>query len=267
MALHNDDAPLIPRERVLVGAAGDVDDDFAAAREFGLGVEVQHFSMPPFLGRDWRPEAERILPILQTLRGRMGLHGAFIDTVHTSPDPGVRALTKDRYIESFELAAFLGARFVVIHSQFNTALRLPEYARSYHAASLAFWPEVIEEAMERGLTIYMENMFDTDPGPIAGVVAAINHPALRVCLDVAHVEIFSALPLTSWIDALGPYIGHVHINDCDGVLDQHLALGDGVLPLRDAIERIESVGLAPTYTLETHTGARASAAFLGFDPL
>lgn len=267
MAQLVDDAPLIPRERVMVGAAGDVDGDFAAAREYGLGVEVQHLSMPPFLGKDWRPEAERILPTLQTLRGPLGIHGPFIDMVHTSPDPAVRDLTQRRYIESFDLAAYLGARFVVLHSQFNTALRLPEYAKGYHAASLAFWPEVIEEAMERGLTIYIENMFDTEPDPIAEVVAAINHPALRVCLDVAHVEIFSALPLTTWIDALGPYIGHVHINDCDGSLDQHLALGEGVLPLRDAIERIESVGLAPTYTLETHTGARASAAYLGFAPL
>lgn len=259
--------PLLERGRLLVGATNDIDRDLACAKTYGFGIELQQFSMPPLLGTPWRAEAERLLPDLHTVRGRIGLHGPFIDTVHASPDPAIQQLCRDKYVESFELAAYLGAQYVVLHSQFNTMLRLPDYPRFYHDASIAFWPGVIEEAVDRGLTIYVENMFDISPTPMANVVAALNHPAFRVCLDVSHAIIHSDLPFSAWIDELGPYVGHIHINDCDGVYDLHLPLGDGSLDLRDAISRIESKGCAPTYTLETHASAEESAAFLGIAPL
>ncbi len=260
-------SPLIPRSQILAGVAGTLNDHLACAREYGLGIEIQYLAMPPWLGQDWRDEAQKVKELLQDLEGPIGLHGHFMDTCHISPDPEIRTFSAKRYRESMDMAEAIGARFVVFHTQYNTMLRLPHYPSAFHDASMEFWPRIGDEAVERGLTIYVENMFDVDPEPSARMAHELDHPAIQLCFDVAHAEIHSDIPVNDWIAAYGDKLGHVHINDCDGKNDLHLDLGEGTLDLGAAIDSLNATGRPLTYTLETRASGRVSAEYLGLKPL
>lgn len=257
---------LVPHTHVLAGIAGGLEDHLECARRYGLGVEIQYLTMPPWLSKDCRAEAERVRGLIDGIDGPIGFHGHFMDTCHVSPDPLVCDLSRDRYNESLDLAEILGASFVVFHTQYNTALRLPDYADTFHEASLRFWPDVADEAKRRGIKLMIENMFDVDPEPIARMAREIDHPAFRLCFDVAHAEIHSDIPTEKWIEAFGDYLDHVHINDCDGENDLHQELGEGSLDLIPAIEQLVSLDRPLTYTLETRTSGDVSAQFLGLEP-
>ena len=257
----------IPASKILAGAAAsEIEEDIACAKEFGFGVEIQHLAMPPWLGRDWREEADRLKAMLADVEGPIGLHGHFMDTIHVSPDPDVRDLATKRYRESMDMAEAIGAEFIVFHTQYNTALRLPDYPEIFHQSSLRYWPEIADEAGGRGIMLYLENMFDVDPEPSGRLARELDHPAFRLCLDVAHAKIHSDVPISKWIAEYGDYLGHIHINDCDGENDLHQELGEGILDLRAAIDQLIDTGLDLTYTLETRTSGRVSAAYLGIEP-
>ena len=78
------------------------------------------------------------------------------------------------------------------------------------------------------LSIYMENMFDDDPDMLRMLSERlIKYPNYGVCLDYAHASL-SRTKIDIWVEALAPYVRHVHINDHDGKHDLHLAVGSGV---------------------------------------
>ncbi|GMW03525.1 MAG: hypothetical protein AMXMBFR84_46590 [Candidatus Hydrogenedentota bacterium] len=256
-------APHIARGQVMVAALANLAHELRCAREAGIGCEVQCFMLPEHLSGDVMAAARRFKKRLQDLKGTIGFHGAFIDTVHYSTDPEIAAVARRRYHQAFELAELFEARYIVFHSQYNPSIKVPIYPRLYHEQSLRFWPEFIALAERKNIPIYLENMFDDSPQPVSALAKEFDSPHLKLCLDVAHAEIFSDIDFGAWVDAYGPHLRHVHINDCMGELDDHLGLGQGVLDIPRAISLLKRTRLPLTYVLETgkHTGA--SLRYLG----
>ncbi len=259
-------ASMIPRQRVLAAVNERPEEEIAAAIEYGMGAEVQAFAMPHVLTGDYRPLLQRVATLMDSVTGPKGAHGPFIDTIHCSPDPEVRALAKRRYLEAFDIAQTLGAAYVIFHSQYNEMIKIPTYPDIYHNCSMAFWPDIVNEAERRGLCILMENMFDADPRPMRRVAEALRSPRFGFCLDIAHVALHSARPIGEWIDVLGECLRHVHLNDSRGAFDDHLGLGQGTLDIKGAIGQLAATGLPLTFTLETNDHPRLSLAFLGLEP-
>jgi len=257
--------PLLPRDRILIAIGTNVDEELECADDYGVGAEVQTFSFPGVLATDFAPLLERVAARTQETKGIVGCHGAFIDTCHFSADPEIRKVSRMRYLQSMEIAERVGAGFVVFHSQYNPIVKVADYPGLYHAGSLEFWPEVLEEAGRRNLRIYVENMFDASPEPIRRLLDAIGHPGFKACLDIAHAAIFSEVDLAEWVGVLQPHLRHVHMNDCGGEFDDHLSLGEGALDLPRAFELLRQSGQPLTYTLETDKNAAASFRFLGID--
>lgn len=79
------------------------------------------------------------------------------------------------------------------------------------------------------LSIYIENMFDTDPQLLARLGEAMKeHTNFGICLDYAHAQVFGdEKELENWVVSLAPYVRHIHINDNDFTKDLHLAVGNG----------------------------------------
>lgn len=248
-----------------MAAGGDYRRDFATARRYGVGVEVQTFAFPNHLNTDYSAALNDAVRLARSACGLIGCHGAFMDTVHFSMDHEIRAVARRRYLQSLEVAEALGARYVVFHSQFNPVIRVPVYLQSYIDGSMQFWPEILLEAERRKLSVYMENMFDESPEPMVRVVKKIASPTLRLCLDIAHAAVFSRLPLSDWIDAFGRHLAHVHLTDCRGEQDDHLGLGQGSLDIPRALSLLRATELPLTYALETGPHSAQSLAYLGFE--
>ncbi|NUM55424.1 MAG: sugar phosphate isomerase/epimerase [Candidatus Hydrogenedentes bacterium] len=255
--------PLIPRARLMVAVALDYEHELRCAEQYGVGAEIQTFGFPQFIEKDSTKLFQRMVKQVDALKGPIGCHGPFIDTIHHSPDPDIREVCRIRYLRAFDVAEALGAHYVLFHSQFNPIIRVPVYKKVYHENSLRFWPEMIEEAEKRKIPIYIENMFDDSPVPARMVADAFDSPYFKLCLDVAHAEIHSTLDIAEWIDGSGDHLRHVHINDCMGSMDDHLGLGQGVLDLSRALALLKKTKLPLTYALETGKHTAASMRYLG----
>ena len=254
---------LIPRERVLVAVNRDPEHELACALEYGVGAEIQTFSLPEMLGQDCSEALHKMAARVKALRGPVGVHGAFIDMAHSSLDPEIARICRTRYLASLDVAETLGARYLLFHSQYNTMLKLETYPDMYHEASLRFWPEILGEAENRGISIYIENMFDSDPAPLRRLADALNSPRFKLCLDLAHSQIYGKRSIDEWIDVYGGQLAHVHMNNSRGTYDDHLGLGEGAIDIAAAIESIEATGPSVTYALETNTHTPESLDFLG----
>ncbi|MCC6488846.1 MAG: sugar phosphate isomerase/epimerase [Candidatus Hydrogenedentes bacterium] len=259
--------PALPRNRVMVAVTNHVAHELRCARDYGLGCEIQIFGLPSFLARDCTPELKRMIARLAPIKGPIGCHGPFIDMIHYSTDPEIMEVCRLRYLRAFDVAEALGARYVLFHSQYNPIIRVPIYPATYREQSLRFWPEIIEEAEKRRIAIYIENMFDDAPEPMRELAEAFGSPWFKLCIDVAHAEIYSSLDITAWIDAFGEHLRHVHLNDSYGELDDHLGLGQGVLGIARALQKLKATQLPLTYALETGTNTVASLRFLGLRKL
>lgn len=256
---------LAPNDQLMVAINLDIDHEAACAQTYGLGAEVQALGLPDVLAGDYSALLARIKAVTDTLEGPIGLHGPFIDLPHYSFDAEISAVCKKRYSQAFDFAEELGAEYVLFHSQYNPIIRVPKYRQMYHEGSLNFWPEFIDRADALGIPIYIENMFDEEPGPMCDVVQALATDTMQLCIDVAHSVIFSDVSLAEWIAAYGRDLGHVHINDCHGDADDHLGLGMGSLDLDDAFKQLRATGRPLRYVLETGEHTESSIEFLGVE--
>jgi sugar phosphate isomerase/epimerase len=254
---------LLPKSRLLVAVNRNAEEELACAEEYGLGVEIQTFSLPEILAKDASALLEKVAERVRRLPGPIGVHGPYIDTAHASSDLEIVRVCRNRYLAALDTARAFDARYVLFHSQYNTMLKLEAYPDIYHEASLRFWPEILEKAASWGLNIYIENMFDVDPAPLRRLADAFDTPAFKLCLDLAHSQIYSQRSFEEWVTAFGRHLAHVHMNDTRGTYDDHLGLGQGSLNIRDALKTLESTGRPITYALETNAYTCASLEFLG----
>lgn len=263
----NHDAPprsaMIPPDRVLVAVNREPEHELACALEYGVGAEIQTFSLPEMLSKDCSEALKQMAARVKTLRGPVGVHGPFIDMAHASLDPEITRICRGRYLDALDIAETLGASYLLLHSQYNTMLKLETYPDMYHEASLRFWPEILDQAEKRDISIYIENMFDSNPAPLRRLAGAMDSPRFKLCLDVAHSQIYSQHSITEWAATYGEHLAHVHMNNSRGTYDDHLGLGEGAIDIAAAIENIEATGLSVTYALETNTHTRESLGFLG----
>lgn len=230
----------------------------ALAEKENLSYEVLELSMPPYLGADRESTAPA-----EALYGQSGrvsaLHGAFIDVNPASGDSAFRALSERRCRESCELAMRLGARHVVFHSGAAPFLR-GAYLQGWAASTAAFFSGLARDYP--GLCICLENSQDVDAEPLRRVME-LAEGAIGVCLDLGHAN-YSRAPLTQWLDALGDYIGYVHLSDNLGQFDDHLPLGAGTVDWALADRLWRALGRDTPITLEVGglDGVEQSLAYL-----
>ena len=61
---------------------------------------------------------------------------------------------------------------------------------------------------------------------------------------------YSKVPVMDWLEVCAPYISHFHIHNNDGSWDTHSALDQGTIPMREFINRAETLCPDATFTLE-----------------
>jgi sugar phosphate isomerase/epimerase len=220
------------------------------AEELGCGLELYAFSEPAVLSGDWQAVVAEHQAALAGFRGGLGLHGAFFDMASGSIDPAIVTVTRQRYQQSMEIAAALGAKTVVFHLNYLPYIKSESYRTGWTARQIAFWQEMAEVAESAGITVHLENMWEDDPDLLAAVAAGVDHPAVRLCLDVAHTVLYSETPLSTWMDALSPWLRSVHLNNHDGQLDRHWALSQGVIEYRSVVRHLRQLQPAPIFVLE-----------------
>ena len=246
----------------------------------GRDLEIQDAYRSEVIDGDFGALLEQAKTALEGHTGRVGVHGPF-DGLHLgSWDPTVRDFVTGRYLRALEfveaLCDTLGTRapHMVMHSPFYFF----GHAQVAHTAATGLaqqigWAQqtlekVLEKASSLGCTLVIENIFDRNPQPLRALVQSFDSPCVRVSLDAGHANLMSevgAPKADTWALEAGPLLGHVHLQDNDGMYDYHWQPGQGSVnwgSLMRAIGTLETAGgeQRPRLLLEVRRGEVKSAA-------
>jgi sugar phosphate isomerase/epimerase len=74
-----------------------------------------------------------------------------------------------------------------------------------------------------------------------------------VCVDVGHALLSSdagSRPVSGYLERYRDQLVHLHVHDNDGVDDEHLVPGEGLMPWRDLADTLRELGYAGPAVLE-----------------
>ena len=214
------------------------------ARKYGLGLEIAEFCTAWNMDRRFDLVDPRVKDSLQGISHSI-LHAPSNELFPCAIDEKARELAVYRYRQAIALARRYGCKKVVIHGGYHPWMYYPVW---YVGQSIAFWKEFLAE--DPGVQIVLENVLETQPDLILDIVEGVDDPRFRMCLDVGHINAYSYVPIMDWLETCAPWTGHIHINNNDGKEDQHKGLHDGNIPMKELLQRIESLCPDATITLE-----------------
>ncbi|MGD1994041.1 MAG: sugar phosphate isomerase/epimerase family protein [Anaerolineae bacterium] len=243
-------------ERILLATyQRDITRHYELAQAHRAGLELQVYGYDTdLLDSGWRELVGQHKGLLQDFEGEIAIHGAFYNLSPGSRDGRVAALTRERYMLNLDIAAKLGARTVVFHTDFLPIVRNPVYRPTWTERQVEFWLPMTEEAAAREVVIALENMWEPDPGIIGDVLDQVDSPHLCACLDIGHVYLFSDyVPLETWVERVSDRLVHCHLNNHRGFFDEHLPLDfpGGVIDCkRDVLPLLRALSNQPALVLE-----------------
>lgn len=219
-------------------------DAAGVAKEYGLGLEIAQFCTAWNLDDRLEETRAELAPMVDGVSRRL-LHGPFNELFPCAIDPHARALAAKRYTQAIAMAREYGAEKLIIHGGYQPRMY---YRQWYVEQSIAFWKSFLPE--DPGVEIVLENVLEEEPEMLTEILAGVNHPKLKMCLDVGHVNVYSRVPVLDWVERCAPWLSHFHVHNNDGSWDTHSALNCGSIPIRRLLERVETLCPQATVTLE-----------------
>lgn len=203
------------------------------------------------LERFSRADFQRVADQLHRAGLSITLHAPFQDLLPGALDARILAATRARLQDAFDLLDIFQPRSIVCHIGFE-ARHYTGVEEVWLAHSLATWEPLAAQAARSDTLVALENVYETDPGLIRRLFAALQAPNIRFCLDVGHLQAFGGGDFSTWLAELGDLVGQLHLHDNHGTGDEHLALGQGIVPLPLVLSYFAARDRAPIITLEPH---------------
>lgn len=214
------------------------------ANAYGFGLEIAEYCTAWNMDEQFAETDAAVREKLTEIR-RCILHAPFNELFPCAIDKKARSLAADRFRQAIAIAKCYGATKVVIHGGYNPRIYYPVW---YMEQSILFWKEFLKS--DPGVEIVLENVLEETPDMLLEIVKGVEHPQLRLCLDVGHVNAYSPIPVTEWVEQWAPYLSHFHIHNNDGSWDSHSALMDGSIPMTQLFAAIAEKCPNATITLE-----------------
>lgn len=228
--------------------------DFAVTR----GITALEFACQELVNQPQTFDSERISRV-RTLMDRSGIDGV----LHTASSvnsaeivPSVRVAVEDYLLGYIDLTERLGCSTMIVHGGFYFDLDLEARLDSLCMTL----QRCAREAEGRGISLAIENMnvlpveaeiryLGCTAAEILAILDAVDSPALTACVDLGHANL---LPegAGEFVDRLSGRIGHVQLTDNNGVIDDHLALGEGTLDIVDVVARVTAGGYSGPVAIE-----------------
>jgi len=211
-------------------------------------ISFNYASLDRFGRKEFMDVAGRLLDEELTIT----FHAPFMDLRPGAIDPKIRQVTTDRLKQVFDLVPFFRPLSVVCH---------PSFDQKYYVSSEPLWLEnsidtwgkFLIMADQMNTVIALENVYESDSHHLCLLLQALPSPRICFCFDTGHFNVFSRMPLETWMENLGPRIGQIHLHDNNGTLDEHLPVGQGNFHFQEFFGMLSEQGLDPIITLESHT--------------
>jgi sugar phosphate isomerase/epimerase len=222
----------------------------------GVNPEIGLFAsdLDGFGADDFREAAQALAG-----RGlRPTLHGPFVDLAPASPDPIILAATQQRLDQLLAAAEVFRPRSVTCHLAYDPN-KHSYFKEFWLEQSLATWRPVAKALQGMGVRLMLENTFERAPEEMLPVLQELAPLGVGLCLDVGHLNLFSASSVAQWLEQAGPCLGQLHLHDNFGRRDDHLPLGQGRIDYPAVFKHLSRVPEPLTVTLEVGIeGARLS---------
>lgn len=205
-----------------------IEDSVRLSRLYGAYFEYNDFFIPSLLDDEsWVKKRIDFYKKLDRDRTKDILHGAFLDVTVHSEDKRIRDISAFRIRQSMDIAAELGIRGVVFHTNQIPNFKTPGYVQHWVESNRDFWKMLLGEYPM--LSVFIENMFDEEPDMLYRLALEMqDQERFGVCFDYAHASVFGQ-NIERWAELLLPFSKHIHINDNDLNVDMHLSIGKGAI--------------------------------------
>jgi sugar phosphate isomerase/epimerase len=166
----------------------------------------------------------------------------------------IRKASLDEVLQSLQTGADLGSTKAVLHPGYITGLAplVMDHSVTLAMESIV---QVAERASRLGITLCIENLFPkyrpfAEPEGFDMVMRAV--PGLKLVLDTGHAHMDDASGRRSidFITRFHDRLDHLHISDNNGILDEHLPMGQGSIDFQAIAQALGQIGYDKTVTLE-----------------
>jgi sugar phosphate isomerase/epimerase len=241
----------------------------------GAGLELGSYGM---IGIQSKQHWERRVALHQAVRaafpGPIAIHGPFIGMEYGHIDHLIQAAVNRRLDMTFAVASKLRARRVILHSGYTPLVDLFQLQDSWLPINVAFWRREIRRWADAGIEIALENDIDKTPDMLVRVVDAVSDPFLGLCLDIGHLNVYSALNAVEWVRRCAHRLVHIHLHDNDGSADSHWPLGRGTIDFEPFYATLRAQAPGATLAVEVVADMqlkmndlrKIAARFAGNDP-
>ncbi|MCE9603785.1 MAG: sugar phosphate isomerase/epimerase [Planctomycetia bacterium] len=131
--------------------------------------------------------------------------------------------------------------------------------------------EVLDYAEAKQITIG----FEPEPGMFIDTLARydellrnVDHPRLRLTLDIGHLHCQGETPIAAQIESRGAQIVNIHIEDMRADVHEHLMFGEGEIDFFPVLKALLRIGYAGGVYVElsrhSHDGPNAAAQAFSF---
>ena len=195
---------------------------------------------------------ERFARLLETEGLRCTLHAPFQDLAPGAVEPRILEATRYKLKKAFELIPLFKPQSIVCHANFEEHKHASS-EEQWFGQSLATWQELLPIAEANRTFLMLENTYEKDSTQLSRILAALDSPWARFCLDIGHVHAFAGNTWQDWLPAMDPWLGQLHLHDNSGTGDDHIAIGQGVIDFSAVFEYLSQKGFTPILTLEPHS--------------
>lgn len=218
------------------------------ANTSGLSFELGDFASPAVLNdiTEYNYRKDFYKHHLKQFSSNISLHGAFFDIIVASTDLAIKRASREKVRIGLETAKELGASSIVFHSGYNSIIKNPKYKDNWLQAAL-FWSQM---ANEYDLEILLENVWDVNAQNLLELLTNINLDNVNICLDIAHINVFSQETIENWFSVLGDKITYIHYSDNNSDYDAHLAIGEGNIDWHIVNNCVKKLSNKPRVVLE-----------------
>ena len=178
------------------------------------------------------------------------IHAPYMDLSPGAVDQKARALTIQRFLSVFDITKTMNPKVIVFHSgyfKWKYDLNISMWLEG----SLITWRQLLPRAIDTGVKIAIENIFEDDPENLRLLMEEIRSEYFGICFDTGHCNLFSRVPLEEWLRQLTPYIIELHLHDNNRNADDHNAIGDGTFDFDTLFSVLKNRDLI--YTIEART--------------
>ena len=168
--------------------------------------------------------------------------------------PAIRKASLEEMIHSIGIAGRLGAEKAVLHPSIISGLGPLVLDKALELVHDTL-DLLVTEAEKINLPLCLENIYPRyhtffEPDHFTGVFK--RYPQLKLTLDTGHANMDDpgGNRLCEFIRRFPDRIGHIHVSDNNGKLDEHLRVGNGTVNFPTFARMLKQAGYDDTVTLE-----------------